>query len=128
MGSKYASEYYNIFFRDVSKLKLMTFSIFFSTINFSYQYLPEAKSFLEPTQTILSGALSENNFCKIHERTSVLESHFNKVRGLYPATLLKERTPTQVFSSEFCEILQTSSLQNTFRQLLLFYGRNLSIK
>ena len=128
MGSKYASQYYNIFFRDVSKLKLITFSIFFSTINFSYQYLPEAKAFLEPSLTILSGAFSENNFCKIHEKTSVLESHFNKVAGLYPATLQKERTPTQVFSNEFCEILQTSSLQNTSRWLLLFYGRNLSIK
>ena len=29
-------------FLDVSKLKLMTFRFFFSTINFSYQYLPKA--------------------------------------------------------------------------------------
>ena len=36
-----------IFFSGVSKLKLMAFSIFFSTINFRYQYLTEAKAYLE---------------------------------------------------------------------------------
>ena len=40
-------------------------------------------------------------------KTSVLESHFNEVTGLYPATSLKESTPAQVFSGEFCEILKT---------------------
>ena len=53
----------------------------------------------------------------------MLESHFNKVTGLYPATSLKERTPTQVFSSEFCEIHKTTFLQNTSRRLLLFYRK-----
>ena len=117
---------------DVSKLKLMTFSIFFSTINFSYQYLPEAKVYLEPSRTFYNEALLRNIYlflCKIHKKTPVLESHFNKVTGLYPATSLKERTPTQVFSGEFCEILKTPFLQNTSRRLLLFYGKNiLSIK
>ena len=51
------------------------------------------------------------------------ESHFSKVIGLYPAISLKERTPTQVFSDEFCEILKTTFLQNTSRRLLLFYGK-----
>ena len=37
----------------------------------------------------------------------MLESHINKVTGLYTAILLKERTLTQVFSGEFCEILKT---------------------
>ena len=59
--------------------------------------------------------------CKIYKKTPVLESQFNKVTGLYPPTSLKERTPTQVFSSELCEILKTPYLQNTSRQLLLFY-------
>ena len=92
----------------------MTFSIFFSTINFSYQYLPEAKVYLEPSRTFYNEALLRNIYiflCKIHKKTPVLESHFNKVTGLYPATSLKERTPTQVFSGEFCEILKTSFLQ-----------------
>ena len=35
------------------------------------------------------------------------ESLFDKITGLYPATSLKERTPTQVFSDEFREILKT---------------------
>ena len=117
---------------DVSKLKLMTFSIFFSTINFSYQYLPEAKVYLEPSRTFYSEALLRNIYlflCKIHKKTPVLESHFNKVTGLYPANSLKERTPTRVFSDEFCQILKTPFLQNTSRRLLLFYGKNiLSIK
>ena len=49
-------------------------------------------------------------FCKINRKTPVLESLFNKVTGLYPATLLKENTPIQVFSDEFSEIFKTSFL------------------
>ena len=37
----------------------------------------------------------------------MLASHINKVTGLNTAILLKERTPTHVFSGEFCEILKT---------------------
>ena len=53
----------------------------------------------------------------------LLEPHFNKVTGLYPAILLKERTPTQVFSGQFCKTLKTPFLQNTSRWLLLFYEK-----
>ena len=42
---------------------------------------------------------------------------------LYPASSLKEKTTTQVFSDEFYEILKTPFLQNTSKQLLLFYGK-----
>ena len=35
---------------------------------------------------------------------------FNKVTGLYPATLLKEKSPTEAFSDEFCEIFETPFL------------------
>ena len=49
----------------------------------------------------------KNFCCKIQKKTSVTESFFNKVTVLYPATSLKERTPTQMFSHEFCEILKT---------------------
>ena len=120
-----------IFFPDVSELQLMNFWIFFSTINFSYQYLPKDKAYLEPSRTFYNGAFSRNifPFCKIHKKKPVLESHFNKVAGLYPATSVKERTPAQVFSGEFCKILKTTFLQNTFRRLLLFYKKKvLSIK
>ena len=62
-------------------------------------------------------------FCKIHKKTPVPQSLFNKLIGLYPTNLLKERTITQVFSDEFCEILKTPFLQNTSRRLLVFYGK-----
>ena len=52
-------------------------------------------------------------FCKIHRKTPVLESLFNKVTGLYPATLLKENTPIQVLSDEFSEIFKTSFFNKT---------------
>ena len=99
---------------------------FFSTINSPYQYLPEAKAYSEPSRTFYNGAFSRNIvFCKIHKKTPVLGSHINKVIGLYPAISLNGRTPTQVFSLEFCEILKTPFLQNTSRRLLLFYGKNI---
>ena len=49
-----------IFFPDVSKLKLITF--FLSTISFPFQYLPEAKTYLEPSRTFGNGAFSLNIF------------------------------------------------------------------
>ena len=35
---------------DISKLKLLTFVNFFSTINFCYQCPPETKAYLEPSR------------------------------------------------------------------------------
>ena len=49
--SKYASEYYNKFFAWRFQIKVDDFLNFFSTINFSYQYPPEAKAYLEPSRT-----------------------------------------------------------------------------
>ena len=51
-------------------------------------------------------------FCKIRKKTPVPESPFDKVTSIYPATSLKERTLTQVFSDEFGEILKTPFLQH----------------
>ena len=45
-------------------------------------------------------------FCKIHRKTPVPDSTFNKVACLRPATLLKEEAMAQVFSYEFCEIFK----------------------
>ena len=42
---------------------------------------------------------------KIHNKTPVPELLFNQVTGLYEAPLLKEKTPIQMFSDEFCKIL-----------------------
>ena len=103
------------------QIKVNDFFNFFSMINFSYQYLPEPKAYLEPTRTFDNGA--KYCFCKIHKKAPVLKPHFRKVTGLYSATSLKKRTPTQMFSGEFYEILKTTFLQNTSRRLLLFYGK-----
>ena len=85
--------------------------IFFSTINFSYQYLPEGKAYLEPSRTSTIELFHEFFFlCKIQKKTPVSESLFNKVTGLYLATSVKERTPTQVFSDQFYEIHKTPFL------------------
>ena len=119
-----------IFFAEVSKLKYMTFSFCFQRLAFptnTCQRLRRIQNTVEHSTMELFREIYI--FCKIHKETSVLESHFNKVTGLYPPTSRKERTPTQVFSGEFCEILKTPFLQNTSRRLLLFYGKNiLSIK
>ena len=57
----------------------------------------------------------------------IFRTHFpkNNFGGLflYSATSRKERTPTQVFSGEFCEVFRIPFLQNTSRQLFLFYGK-----
>ena len=53
-------------------------------------------------------------FRKIHRKTSVLVSLFNKVTGLYPETLLKDKTRVQVFLDEFCEIFKIIALRNTY--------------
>ena len=68
---------------------------------------------------------SENLFFfpKFHKKTPVPESLFNKVIAFYTATSLKERTPIQVLSDKFCEILKTPFLQKTSRRLILFYEK-----
>ena len=73
---------------------------------FSYQYTPAAKAYLESSRTSAMELFREILFCKI-QKTPVPEPLFNKVIAFYPATSLKERTPIQVFSDEFCEMLKT---------------------
>ena len=43
-------------------------------------------------------------FCKIHRKTPVPESLFNKVAGLKASNFINKETLAQVFSSKFCEI------------------------
>ena len=54
---------------------------------------------------------------KIREKTSLLETLFNKVAGLRPAIYLQV-TSVQVLSCEFEKFLRTPVLQNTFGRLL----------
>ena len=56
------AECYNNFFSWRFQIKVNDFFNFFSTINFPYQYLPEAKAYLEPSRTFCNGAFSRNIF------------------------------------------------------------------
>ena len=58
-------------------------------------------------------------FRKIHRKTPVPESLFNKVAGLRPATLLKKRLWHRCFPVNFAKFLRTPFLQNTSGRLLL---------
>ena len=73
---------------------------------------------LRTQMNIYNEAFMRFFFCKIHKKKPVPESPLNKVAGLYPTTSLKERTLTQVFFDEFCEILKTVHLQATASVLL----------
>ena len=50
----------------------------------------------------------------------MLESPFNKVAGLRPATLLKRRLQHRYFPVNFVKFLRTPFSQNTSGRLLLF--------
>ena len=61
------------FLLDVSKLKSMTLRNFFSTVNFSYQYPPEAKAYLEPSRTPAIKLFRKIfYFCEIHKKSLFL--------------------------------------------------------
>ena len=195
LRSKYASWILLQFFLWRFHFKVNEFLNFFSTINFSYKYLPEAKVYLEPSRTsrmelfaifspkihkktpthvsfywsyrqvsilrisssemfceksalkicskftgeqacrsVISIKLFRNfieiaicNWCYPVNLLHIFRTPFSKnISGgllLYPATSLKEKTPTQVLSDEFCEVLKTPFLQNISKQLFMFYGK-----
>ena len=73
------------------QIKVNYFFNFFSMINFSYQYLLEAKVYLEPSRTFYNGAFSRNIFfakltrkqlCRslilIKLQVSILQLHWKK--------------------------------------------------
>ena len=106
--SKYASEYYKIF-SDVSKLKLMTFSIFFQRLTFLINTCQRLGCIQNPVEHSTMELYCEKCFfCKINKKTSVLESHFNKVTGLYPATSLKKGLQHRCFLMNFARYLRHS--------------------
>ena len=57
---------------------------------------------------------------QIHNKAPVSESLFNKVTGLYPANLLKQKTELQVFSDELCKIFINAFLWKTSWRILLW--------
>ena len=79
-------------------------------LNFSYQYPPEAKVYLELSRTSAMELFREifffQNFTRIHLCWSLF---LIKLQAFYTATLGKERTPIQVFSDTFL----TENLQVT---------------
>ena len=86
--------------------------------------IPEAKVYLQSSRTSATEFFQEYPFFyKIYKKTIVPE-FFNKVAGNYPATSLKERTPTQVFSDEFCKILNTPFVK-PHSHLLIFPRKTL---
>ena len=60
---------------------------------------------------------SFQKFPKIHRKTAVMESLFNKFVGLVSANSKKE-TPTEVFSCEFCENFQNYSYSYITKSLI----------
>ena len=67
-------------------------------LNFSYQYPPEAKVYLEPSRTSAMELFREIFFSKFHKNTPLLESLFNKVTGfLYRNFRKRKDSNTGVF-------------------------------
>ena len=81
---------------------------------FSLQKIDKNKSFIKkqmPQGFCKNGVLKK--FHKIHLKTLVLESLFNRVSGLWPATLLKKRLQHKCFQVNFVKFWRTPFLQNT---------------
>ena len=65
-------------------------------------------------------------FCKIHRKTRVRESHFNKVAGLRRATLLKKRLWYRCLPVSFTKFLRTPFFIDHLWWLLLWMIYELS--
>ena len=73
---------------------------------------------------VLQNSCSERFFLNIVKKTTVLESPFNKVAGLKVCIFIKKQTPTQLFSCQYCEILNNSFFIEHLRTLgtkLIFF-------
>ena len=85
---------------------------------FSLQKIDKNKSFIKkqpPVGFSKRGVLKK--FHKIHLKTPMLESYFNRVSGLRAATLLKKEIPTQVSSGKFYEISKNTFFTEHLRNL-----------
>ena len=60
-------------------------------------------------------------FAIFHRRARVLESFFNKVAGLRPATLLKKRLQHRCLSMRIAKFLRTPIFKNICKQLFLYF-------
>ena len=89
-------------------------------------YLPHALRALVPhlphaLRALMSVKKVFLEFRKIHRKTPVPESLFNKVAGLRPATLLKKRLWHRCFPVNFAKFLRTPFLTKHLQWLLLTF-------
>ena len=108
-------------FPGVSKIKLMTFSIFFQRLTFPANTCQRLRRIENPVKHSTMELFREIFFSPKFTRKNLCWSLIlikYKVAGLCTTILLKERTPTQVNFARYF-------LQNTSRWLLLFCGKNI---
>ena len=86
------------------KIDVLKISEIFTGKHLCYSpFFTKFKTFRPATLSVVRSCFSKYMFlksCNIHSKTPMLECRFNKVAGL------QEETPTQVFSSECCEIFK----------------------
>ena len=80
----------------------------------SLQKIDKNKSFIkkQPLQRFCKKGVLKK-FHKIHLKTPVSESLFNRLSGLRPASLLKKRLQHRCFQVNFAKFLRTPFLHNT---------------
>ena len=61
----------------------------------------------QPFTSVLQNKCSKK-FGNIRKKTPVLECHFDKDVSLKAFIFIKAKTPTQVFSCEYCEIIKNN--------------------
>ena len=88
---------------------------------FSLQKFDKDRSFIkkQPAEEFCKKDVLKK-FHKIHRKSPGLECLFNKVSGLRPATLLKNRLQHRCFHVNFVKFFRIPFLQNISRRLLLF--------
>ena len=64
--------------------------------------------FFQYTEAVVWRCSVKKNFYKIHRKTPVPRSFFNKVADLEAYDIIKKETLAQVFSCEFCEIFKNT--------------------
>ena len=101
-------------FLDVSKLKLMTFRIFFQQLIFPSNTRSRLRCIQNPVVFTTSAMELFRELCcccccccyKIHKKTTVPESLFYKVIGFYPATSIKKGLQYRCFLMNFAKYVR----------------------
>ena len=111
------------------QIKVNDFFNFFSTINFSYQYLPETKAYLEPSRTFYNGVVFANFFFVFFAKFTRKHLCWSLILIKLQVSILqfhwKKGLQHRCFLVNFARYFKRPFLQNTSRWLLLFYGKNI---